>query len=139
MRNPYGDASAADDIAARCDIEAERLVRASHNWEARIARTRWECGKANSTRSSIGQSANRIRSQSDEMRRLAVDLRRHAEDIRLKTRRLQDAESRSRIWIDYQRRNPPAVPSLFRPIIHAPLDERWLTVFAEIRRHGGIV
>lgn len=139
MRNPYGDADAADRIAAKCDHEASRLDDASHKWEARIGRTRWECGKANRTRDSIGRSARRLRDRSNEMRALARDLRRHAVDIREKTRRLQDAERRCRRWIDDQRRRPPAVPMPYRPPIYPPLDKRWIAVLAEIRRHGGVV
>jgi len=139
LRNPYGDADAAERIAVKCDHEADRLDSAARNWETRINRTRWKCGKADRTRSSIGQSADRIRLKSNEMRRLAQDLRRHALDIREKTRRLEDAERRSRNWIDWQRKHPPAVPMPYHPPIHAPLDIRWLTVLAEIRRHGGVV
>lgn len=136
-RSPYGDAGAIRAVASRCDHEAGRLDDAARNWESRIGRTRWDCGQASHTRQRIGWEAHNVRSDANELRRLAGELRRHADQVADATRARDHAERSARQWIA-ARRNDPRFAGML-PAQPAAGSTDWIRTRDWIRRRfGGI-
>lgn len=130
-RSPYGDADAIDAVARRCEHEANRLDDAANRWVRSIGSARWQCARADRTRSEIGGSARGLHRDAAELRRLASELRSHAATVRLKTAARDRAERDSRRILDG---HDPRFTPIRRP---APGSTDWLNVRDQVRRLGG--
>lgn len=142
--NPLGDADAVERLAARCDADAGWLEEIGRRWEQRLADARWACAKADRFRAVVAARQADARHHADDLRQLALDLRRHARWIRTRTQELVNLEHRVRAWFAQNTAVPGTGISIWaqwgvHPSFPGPAHPDWEDLASRLRRFGAIL